>query len=167
MVAVAAFFVMGTGVAGAQQKFGYINSQELIPAMPETEEVTKKLTELQQDLVKQFEVMRTEAATKAEEYRTTMNTMAESVRKQKEKDLDDLSVRIQEFEQNAQQEMQAKQAELLQPVIEKARGAIEKVGKAQGLVCVFDLSSGALIYQNESMMTDILPLVKRELGITQ
>lgn len=167
LLAVTAFFVMGTGVAGAQQKFGYINSQELIPAMPEAEAITKQLEELQQELMKQYETMRTEFATKSEEYRTGANAMAETVRKQKEKDLDDLSSRFQEFQQNAQEELQAKQSELLQPVLQKAREAIEKVGKAQGLAGIFDLSSGALIYQNESAMVDVLPLVKKELGITK
>lgn len=163
LVAVAAFLFVGTGAANAQQKFGYINSQELIVSMPETDSVQSKVSTLAKDLENQYNAMRTEMATKAQELQNNLNTLSETVRKQKEKELYDLNTRIQEFDQSANQELQTKQQELMAPVFEKARTAINKVAKEQGLTAVFEAS--ALLYQNDSQMVNLLPLVKQSLGI--
>lgn len=165
LVAVAAFLFVGTGAANAQQKFGYINSQELLASMPEIDSVQSKVSALGKDLESQFNAMQTEMTTKAQELQSNLNTLSETVRKQKEKELFDLQTRIEEFQRSAQQEIQTKQQELLQPVMEKAQAAITKVAKEQNLTAVFDLAGGALIYQNESQMVNLLPLVKQSLGI--
>jgi outer membrane protein len=162
----AAFLMLGTGAAQAQTaKFGYLNSQELLAAMPETDSVQKRVMELGRDLEEQFTVMRNEYTTKTQDLANNLSTMAETIRKQKEKDLFDLQTRLEEFQQSAQQEIQGKQMEWLGPVIEKAKTAIAKVAKEQGLTAVFDLSSNALVYQNEAQMINLLPLVKQSLGI--
>ncbi|WP_071135466.1 OmpH family outer membrane protein [Millionella massiliensis] len=165
LVAVAAFLFVGTGAANAQQKFGYINSQELLSSMPEIDSVQSKVSALGKDLESQFTAMQTEMTTKAQELQSNMNTLSETVRKQKEKELFDLQTRIEEFNRSAQQELQTKQQELLKPVMEKAQAAITKVAKEQNLTAVFDVAAGALIYQNESQMVNLLPLVKQSLGI--
>ena len=83
----------------------------------------------------------------------------------KERELQELGQRIQQFQQNAQQEMAQMQQTLMTPVIDKAQAAVTKVAKAQGLTYVFDLSAGALIYYDEAVSVNLLPLVKKELGI--
>lgn len=165
LVAVAAFLFVGTGAANAQQKFGFINSQELIASMPDTDSVQSKVSTLAKDLESQFNTMRTEFATKAEEYQKNSTTLSETVRKQKEKELNDLQLRIQEFNQSANQEIQTKQQELMAPIFEKMQTAITNVAKEQNLTAVFDVAAGALLYQNESQMVNLLPLVKQSLGI--
>lgn len=164
LASAAAFLLIGTGSASAQ-KFGYLNSQELLSAMPETDSVQQKVIDLSKELEEQFTAMRTEYTTKAQELANNLSTMSETIRKQKEKDIFDLQTRLEEFQQSAQQEIQAKQLEWLKPVIEKAQGAIAKVAKEQALTAVFDLSSNALVYYNESQMINLLPLVKQSLGI--
>lgn len=167
LTAAAAFLFIGNGTADAQQKFGYINSQELIASMPESDSVKTKMADLGKELESQFTAMRTEMVNKAQELQSNLGTMSETVRKQKEKDLYDLQNRIEEFNQSAQEELQAKQMELLKPVMEKAQAAVTKVSKEQGLTAVFDLATGALAYYNDAQMVDILPLVKKSLGITK
>lgn len=165
LTAVTAFLFIGAGTANAQQKFGYLNSQELLAAMPETDSVQSKMADLSKELESQFTTMRNEMTTKAQELQNNLSTLSETVRKQKEKDLFDLQTRIEEFQQSANQELQSKNMELLKPVMEKAQAAIVKVAKEQGLTAVFDLAAGALAYYNESQMVNMLPLVKQSLGI--
>lgn len=164
LAAAAAFLFIGTGSANAQ-KFGYLNSQELLAAMPETDSVQSQMADLGKELESQFTAMRTEFTTKSQELSTNLSTLSETIRKQKEKDLFDLQTRIEEFQQSANQELQTKQMELLRPVMEKAQAAITKVAKEQGLTAVFDLATGALNYYNEAQMVNMLPLVKQSLGI--
>ena len=67
----------------------------------------------------------------------------------------------------AQQDYQKRQNELLAPIVEKARAAIDKVAKANGFMAVFDISTGAIAYFDEATLTDLAPQVRAELGITE
>jgi outer membrane protein len=73
--------------------------------------------------------------------------------------------RIQEFQNNAQQQLQDKQLELLQPIYTKVDKAIKDVGKENGFMYVFDVAKGSLLYFDETKSTNILALAKAKLGI--
>ncbi len=151
----------------AQSKLGVINSQDLIVLMPETTEMEANIRTLQADLQSTSETMQVEWNTKLSDYQANMNTMTDSVRNLKEKDLQDLRTRISEFEQNAMQELQYKQQQLLQPIIAKATEAINSVAAEQGLAMVFDTSAGTVIYTDPAQTVDLLSAVKAKLGITE
>ena len=51
------------------------------------------------------------------------------------------------------------------PIIEKAQNAIKAVSKAGAFTAIFE--TGSLVYFDEATLTDITPLVKKELGITE
>ena len=54
-------------------------------------------------------------------------------------------------EQAAQQDFQKRQNELLAPIIEKAKNAIDKVAAAGGYLAVFDTSTGPRSQEIESL----------------
>jgi hypothetical protein len=54
---------------------------------------------------------------------------------------------------------------LLAPIQEKVRSTITKIAKANGLIYVFDVTG--LLYFNETQSTDLMPLVKKEMGINK
>lgn len=161
---VAAVLVM-CGNAASAQKFGTINVQELIMAMPDRDSAVSKLQKFEEELGNQMETIQVELNTKYLDYQKNQETMTVSVRQLKEKELQDLQRRMEEFQQVAQQDYQKMQQDLMTPVINKAQESIKKVGKAQGLTMVFDVSSGGVIYQDEATVVDILPMVKKDLGI--
>ncbi|MDR0509962.1 MAG: OmpH family outer membrane protein [Rikenellaceae bacterium] len=158
-----AFALVGGSVSA--QKFGYINSQELIAAMPERDSAELKFTAYMKDIEEQLDVMRVELSTKYQDYQKNLSKYSDAIRGEKEKGLNELSQRIQSFEQTAQQDAAEQEQKLMSPVIEKATAAIKSVGKANGLLAVFDLSRGGLPYYDEANMVNILPLVKKELKI--
>ena len=169
----AVVFVMGATSLFAQQKFGRINTQEIIVGMPETKEMQTNMEAYAKDLQDNLESMTVEYNQKLQEFQKNfntlsdaLNTLSESVRQLKENDLNALIQRRNEFEQAAQQDFQKRQNELLAPIIEKAKNAIDKVAAAGGYLAVFDTSTGSLAYFDEASLTDIAPAVKKELGIT-
>lgn len=161
----AVVFVMGATSLFAQ-KFGRINTNEVIMSMPETKEMQTNLQAYAKDLDDTLESITVEYNTKFNEFQKNFNTMSESVRQLKEKDLQDLIQRRNDFEQSAQQDMQKKQSELASPILEKAKKAIDKVSAAGGYTVIFDTSANSLAYFDEATLTDIAPAVKKELGIT-
>lgn len=160
-------FVAGSTSVFAQ-KLGRINMQELVFAMPETAEMQKNLEAYQKELQDQLETIGVEFNNKLNEYTKQVSdknsTMSDSVRQLKEKELNDLKTRYDEFVQVSQQDMQKKQGELLEPIIVKAQDAVKEVSKA-GYTVVYDTSVNAVAYFDEAVVTDILPAVKTKLGI--
>jgi outer membrane protein len=69
---------------------------------------------------------------------------------------------LEQFRQQAAQDLQKKQVEMMRPLYEKARSAIEKVATAQGFNYVLDSSAGGSVIMAKG--TDIMTEVKKELG---
>jgi len=162
-----AFCVLSFGALSQAQnlKFGHLNTNELISLMSERDSAVVKLQAYQNELEETLEGMGTEYNNKVNEYQRKQNEWAPVVLESKQRELQELGQRIQQFQANAQQDMAQMQQTLMTPVIEKAQNAITKVAKANNLVYVFDLSVGALIYFDDSVSLDLLPLAKKELGI--
>lgn len=147
------------------QKFGRVNVNDVLAAMPEAKEAQANLEAFLKDLSATYETMQVEINTKVADLQKNEATMTESMKQLKYKEIQDLSTRMEEYQQNAQNEMQQKRSELLKPVQDKAMEAIDKVARAGGYLFVFDTAMPSLAYFDEAQLTDLLPEVKRELGI--
>jgi outer membrane protein len=107
--------------------------------------------------------MYAEYQSKATKFQETQATMSQIVQQSKLKELQDLENRIKLFDEQAQEDLQSKQEELLKPLIDKAKAAIAEVAKENGYTYVFDSSVGVLLYFENS--DDIIEFVKKKLNI--
>jgi outer membrane protein len=166
IIALAIIFTVAGLDANAQTfKFGHINSDELIQAMPEFDTATVKLEKFRKELLNALELMSVELNNKNAAYEKESKNYTDIVKQTKEQELIDMNRRIQEFQTNAQTQMQEKNAELFQPVYAKVDKAIKDVGKENGFLYVFDIAKGSLLYFDETKSTNILPLAKAKLGL--
>ncbi len=147
-----------------KQKFGHINSNDLLMAMPENQQARDALQQHSKELETQLMAMQAELEQKYNDYLAKKDSLSPLIQQTRETELNDLNQRIQSFQQTAQQDLQAKEAELLQPIIEKARNTIREISKEKGYTYVFDTSTGALVFWPEES-DDLLPLVKTKLAI--
>ncbi|MEQ9188399.1 MAG: OmpH family outer membrane protein [Cryomorphaceae bacterium] len=165
IIAALSLLTIGSAVqAQTKQKFGHIDSQALLDAMPERKAADTKLEEFAAQLEKQLGAMSKELEAKVQDYKANEATMSDIIAQTKAEEIQNLQQRIQAFQQNAQQSLAKKEQEVYQPILDKAKGAIEKVSAANGFTYVFDTSSGALLFQPDG--ENILELVKKEMGIT-
>lgn len=146
------------------QKFGHITSEQLLQAMPEYDSAQLKVQDLRAEYDLEIERIQVEINKKIEEFTQTEATMSNLIREAKASEIQEMQVRLQNFAQTAQQDLQQQSMLMIQPVMDKARGAIEEVAKEKGLLYVFDLSQGNPIYTSEESV-DMLPLVKAVLGL--
>jgi outer membrane protein len=158
--------VFSSLVVNAQDKLkiGYINSQELLAAMPESDSAQKKIESLAKEHEGALDEMTVEFNKKYEAYTKNMNTYSELVKASKEAELQDLQTRIQTFQQTAQEDLQKKRADLFKPIQDKALKAVTAVAEENGFTFILDSGTGALVYESSSAQ-DILPLVKKKLGL--
>ena len=146
-------------------KFGHINSDELIQTMPEYDSATVKLEKFRKELVNALELMGVELNNKNEAYQKDSKNLSDIVKQTKEQELVDMQKRIQDFQNNAQTQLQNKQTEVFQPIYAKVDKAIKDVGKENGFLYVFDIAKGALLYYDETKSINVMPLVKTKLGL--
>ncbi len=164
-IALVILLAAGFGFCANAQKFAHINSQELVSLMSEMDSARVRLNTYQADLEETFQGMQDEYQTKYTDYQRKVETWAPTVRETKESELQELVNRIQQFQQSAPQDLQQMQQTLLAPVYEKADAAIQRVAKSMGFIYVFDTSNGTITYVDETQSTNLLELLKAELGI--
>ena len=125
----------------AQNKFGYIDSQELLILMPERKAAETEVQNFAKSLEAQLASMTVEYQEEVQEYQANEATYTDLVKQDKIAEITGLEQRIQTFQQNAQQSLQAKEQELLEPILTKARNAIEDVAEEGDFTYIFDLST--------------------------
>lgn len=144
-------------------KFGHMNSSELLTSLPEFDAARQNLEKFRDELEKYINEMVSELSRKYDEFVKTGNVLSEIVRQVKEQEINDQNRRIQEFQESAQVQLQAKESELFQPVYEKVNRAITEVGKEGGFYYIFDTSNDALFYVNESTSINVMQQVRNKL----
>jgi outer membrane protein len=153
------------GSSGQAQslKFGHVNSDELIRSLPEFDTANVKLEKFRKELENALELMQVELNNKYDAYNKESKNLTDLVKQTKEQELNDMQRRIQEFQTNAQEQLQNKQVELFQPIFNKVDKAIKDVGKENGFIYVFNVS--ALLYFDETKSTNVQALAKTKLGL--
>jgi outer membrane protein len=158
------FTAVAVSANAQNQKFGHIDLQALVQIMPERTAAETQFNTFQTDLEEVFGEMQQNYQQKLTELEKLGQETSEVKRNAKITELQELQQRIQNYQVTAQQQLQQKQAELLEPVFDKAEQAIEEVAKEQSLLYVFDIGSRVVLYKSNQSV-DILPLVKKKLEI--
>jgi len=158
-------FMSGTASIGQNLKFGHINSTELIQSLPEFGTAQAELEKQRKELSDHLQFMTAELNSKLADYQNNNKFFTDIVKQVKEQELNDMDRRIQEFQANAQSNLEQKQAELFQPIYEKVDNAIKDVGKENGFLYIFDVNQSNVLYFDKSSSTDVLNLVKAKLKV--
>jgi len=155
--------MMALPIMASAQKLGYINTQELFAQMPDVKVANAQLDSLQAYYENVLVTMREEYQKKLQDYQQKASTMTDAIKQISEEEIMTIQQRIQTTYETAQQDVQKKQQELLAPIHEKMAKAIQKVGEDNAYTYVFD-SGVATVYVGKDA-TDLMPAVKKELGI--
>lgn len=163
LLVVSAVVILTAFTANAQ-KVAHIDLDSLISIMPESKVAQQAVQDYAKQLEQQVIAMQTELQEKYDKYQVDAPNMAPIIKANKEKELNDLNQRIQDFQQQAQSDYQKKSADLSKPVYEKAKKAIDQVAKENGYKYVLDTSTGLVLYNEPA--DDLIGLVIKKMGIT-
>lgn len=147
------------------QKIGHINSNDLLMAMPERATIETEIQNHAKQLENQLLTMQRELETKYQDFQAKESLMTEAIREDKIKELTSLEQRLNDFQERAQSDLQKKEQTLTEPIITKAKNAIDKVAKENGYTYILDSGIGFMLYIDETTAEDIMPLVKKEMGL--
>jgi len=146
------------------QKIGYINTNDLIPNMPEYKTVTTQVDAYKKTFVDVLQNLSNELQTKSADYQAHQATMTDAQKSAKQSELNDLNQRAGNYQNDAQQKVAQKGEELMKPLLDKAKNAITQVAKEKGYTYVIDSSTTIFIVAPPT--DDLLAAVKAKLGIT-
>lgn len=149
-------------ITGTAQKFGHLNSQQLLTVMPDYTAAEKELTRYQEELTKELQMWANLIKEKEASLVKEQATLTPEIRAQREQELQENYQKYQEKTQEADMKLQQKESALMQAIMAKIKKAVAAVAKANGYTYVFE--EGSLYYAGGD---DISALVKKELGIVE
>lgn len=155
------FLIMAPVGVFAQDKFAYINTQEVFSLMPELKDVESKLATKQEEMRKVATEFETEFQSKVKEFAGASGS-AENLTEDQQKQLADIQQRYETFVQTSEKEFGELRQQLLTPLQQKMQKAIQEVGAENGFSYIFEL--GVIPYTSSSAV-DAGKLVKAKLGI--
>ncbi len=149
--------------ASYAQKFGYVNSAEILNALPDVKQADSNLEALQKQLQKKYQQS-------VETYQKQLQDVQGKIQRgelspvQQEQEAEKL--KAQELELSKQQQdlagqLEEKRQSLLEPIYDKINQAIKDVAKENGYQFIFE--QGVLLYAEES--ANVTSMVKAKLGI--
>ncbi|MDR2085140.1 MAG: OmpH family outer membrane protein [Bacteroidales bacterium] len=144
-------------------KFGHVDFAALFELMPEQEKIRKDYEEFYKTIEGQLIAMQQELQSKYTAYQQSQASMSDIIRETKEREIVDLQTRIEEFQVSGQKRLADKETELMQPLIDKAKKAVEDVAKENGYTYIFNSTEGLLLYAEPS--DNVMNLVKKKLGL--
>ncbi len=159
----AAMFILPLG-AMAQSKFAHMNSQEVITAMPEYTKAQADLDKMSKDYQTEMQRTQEEFNKKYQEFLQQADSLPKNIAERRQKELQDMAQRQEQFQQEAYQSMQKAQQDAMTPIYQKLDQAIQAVGKAEGVIYIFDIARTPVAYIGTESI-DVTAKVKTQLGI--
>lgn len=156
---VALVVVLGSFKTLAQAKIAHVDVSEIMAKMPAMLDAQKQLEKLSGTYDAEYKTMVEEYQGKIKKYDQEAATVTDAVNETRTKEVQDMQKRIVDYRDNAQKELQQKEADIVKPIMEKVKASIQKVGKAKGYQYVLN-SEGLLLTDGPNITAD----VKKDLG---
>jgi len=154
----------GFTTANAQAKFGHVNTQEIIQAMPEYNKAKNEIDALQAQYEADLKSMQDELQKKGEAFEKEQATLPENIKTRRQQELQDMYTKIQQSFQDNQQALQKASSEKMQTITNKVLDAIKAVGQSGGYVYIMEMGAG-IPYISTTLSTDVTAQVKAQLGL--
>ncbi len=161
------FFVSFFSVSAQEPlKIGHLNYPELLQKMPETDSIQLVLRKEADEMETMYSELIKEHEKNVQKFDTEKETYSNFVRKNKESELIETASKIQKFQQDANQQLQKRNIELMQPVYTKLNSIISTVARKSNYTYVLDTSNGTVVFYSLNSQ-DLTPLILAEMGIKQ
>lgn len=153
-------------LSAAAQKFGTVDINAVIEAMPEVADLQRQMNESTQKYEAEFQKLVEEVNKLVTEYQQIADdtTTPQSIKERRMQDIQDRQQKVEQFRTTATQDLQRQQEQLMAPIQARMTEAIKAVGQEGGFTFIFPNDPGLILYQGADV-TDITALVKTKLGI--
>jgi outer membrane protein len=155
--------ICGFTTANAQ-KFGHVNTQEVIQAMPEYTKAKNEIDALTQQYEADLKSMQDELQKKGEAFDKEQASLPDNIKQRRQTELNEMYQKIQQSYQDNQQALAKASNEKMQAITTKVLDAIKSVGDAGGYVYIMEMGAG-IPYISSTLSSDVTAQVKAKLGL--
>lgn len=152
--------------AQTPDKIGYINSIELLETIPGKVAASRSISELNQKYKDELAVMQNDYNNKYTDFLANQNKLAESIKLRRMQELYELEQNINRFMKVAQEDVESQEEQLIEPLKDRLKEAINQVGIEQGFICIYDMANPSIAFVTPNAI-DANPLVKAKLQQTR
>ncbi len=135
---------------GQNLKIGYVHSQKVLSELKEWQDAQKKLDEINRQWENEGLEMQQKLQELREQYDAQSLLLSEAKKKEKQQEIEGLFLQLQKFQRDKWDpqsgEILKKQAELVQPILDKINGVIQKIGEDEKYDYIFDTANGAILH---------------------
>ena len=156
--------LMLTPIAVMAQKFGHVNTQDIIQAMPEYTKAKNEIDALQKQYEADLKSMQDELQKKSQDYEANEKTLPDNIKQRRQQELQEMYQKIQQSYQDNQQALAKASQEKMSAITAKVVDAIKQVGDAGRYVYIMELNGG-IPYISNTLSTDVTAQVKTKLGL--
>ena len=150
----------------AAQKIGVVNTKAIFDAMPEKVMAETQLNDLMAQYKAENEKLEKEFNQKYGDFQALPATTAKSIKERRMQEIQENRNKIESYQQMVKLDLDAKSAELLNPIKAKLQAAIDAVSTNGGYMLVLDVSTTPVAFKSGSV-DDITSAVKAQLGIVE
>ncbi|MFB6278259.1 MAG: OmpH family outer membrane protein [Salinibacter sp.] len=156
-------FVVGPAQA---QKLGYVDQRAVLVSMPGMQDVQQKMKKARRQQQRKLRQRSQKLQKQLKQFQQQQSLLDDSARAQRQRELRRRRQKLQQSAQKQQKQMQQRRREMMQPLLKKLQGAIDKIAAQQELDAV--LRRQVLLYQDPTSerVVDITRDVADELGIS-
>ncbi|MDR0427031.1 MAG: OmpH family outer membrane protein [Dysgonamonadaceae bacterium] len=147
----------------AQDKIAYFNSVEVITAMPEYVQMQDSIQKKQEEFRKEMRILEEEYSKKYEAFLAEAEGLSEAIRNRRMTEIQDIEQRAAKYNEDSQTEIQQLYEQLLVPIQQKVRDALQKVGEENSFTYILD--AGSTVVYVSPTAPDATPLVKTKLSL--
>ena len=137
--------------AMAQQKFAHVNAQSVIVEMAEYKKAVSDIEAMQKNYQDELQRTQEEFNKKYQEYVAQADSLPRNIAERRQKELQDMAQRQEQFQQEA-----------MNPIQEKVLKAVQEIADSEGYAYVFDINGLVAI---GAQGIDITDKVKAKVGV--
>lgn len=119
-------------------KFGVVNTQEVLDAMPDVKKVQDQVTAATKKYEDEFAKLREQMEREYAEFQKLDPSTPDPIKQRRQQEVQALYQKLEQFQMTATEDLQRQRDTLMAPVISKVSATISQIGKDMGLTFVFE-----------------------------
>lgn len=126
-------------------RIGYIDSRQIIQQAPGAQEAQRSF---EQDMAKyqaELEGMESELKKQLDDYEKQQVTLSPDAKRQRQEQIRTQQLAYQQRAQELEQQAAERQAELVEPIMERIHRVLGEIREAEGYAVIFDIAGGAVV----------------------
>jgi outer membrane protein len=148
--------------AGAAEKIGFVDLRKAVFSSEEGREAQRQFSKLEEQKLDTLRPRREELQKLEEEYESQKYVLSAEALQERRLEIMKRRRDLERDLREAEDDLQIRQVQLLQPIQKKIAAVVGQVGKENGFTMIVDKSTNGLVYFEESL--DVTDLVIQKLN---